>query len=149
MGFEVRAIGIDCPCCFGLAFATVGATNAWAGTTAGAVLSDYADELGDRLRAAQSAAALVADPSAQGARAAAHDAAQTTAGQQYVQGAAEQYVQAAAGAAVGILAAPALGSATAAAGLGAVAAAVAPWRRPSPIVRSSGSHSTRRPRPLR
>ena len=91
----------------------------WAGTTAGAVLSDYADELGDRLRAAQSAAALVADPSAQGARAAAHDAAQTTAGQ--------QYVQAAAGAAVGILAAPALGSATAAAGLGAAAAAVVPY----------------------
>ena len=54
----------------------------WAGTTASAVLSDYADEIGDRLRAAQSATALVADPSVQGARVAAYDAAQTTTGQQ-------------------------------------------------------------------
>jgi hypothetical protein len=91
----------------------------WAGTTTSAVLSDYADEIGDRLRAAQSATALVADPSVQGARVAAYDAAQTTTGQ--------QYVQAAAGAAVGILAAPALGSVTAAAGLGVAAAAVVPY----------------------
>jgi hypothetical protein len=45
-----------------------GATQAaeaagWAGTTTSAMLSDYADEIGDRLRATQSAAALVADPS--------------------------------------------------------------------------------------
>ena len=33
--------------------------------------ADYADEIGDRLRAAQSATALVADPSVQGARVAA------------------------------------------------------------------------------